>query len=386
MEYFENKNPLIWVEIDKGAIEHNISAIKSLLNDNVSFCAVVKSNAYGHGILEVSRIALGAGAGWLGVNSLSEAKFLRKNGFNVPIIILGYVQLNEYEEIIENDLRCVIYNLENLREFDRAASKLNRTAYVHLKLETGTNRQGIAYEDLPDFAKLLKASKNLKLEGLSTHFANIDDTSDQTYADFQKENFNRSASFLEEDGFKIDIKHTACSAAAILFPETYHNMVRVGISMYGMWPSRETYLSSVREDVPKIEFKPALTWKTKIAQIKTIGKGEYVGYGCSWRSSQDNTKIAVCPVGYFDGYDRLISNNGYVIIGDKRAPICGRVCMNIIMVDVTHIEGAALEDEVILLGSTKSETISAELMASWIGTINYEVTTRINPLLPRITN
>jgi len=183
--------------------------------------------------------------------------------------------------------------------------------------------------------------------------------------------------------FDPKIKHCANSAATMLFPKTYFDMVRVGISAYGMWPSNETRVAVAREVDREIVLEPVLTWKTLIAQIKDVPVGEYVGYGCSSRVSRDS-KIAVLPTGYYDGYDRKLSNQAYVLINGKRAPLRGRVCMNMIMVDVTDIPESALEDEVVLLGSQGDETISAEQLGGWIGTINYEVTTRINERITRI--
>ncbi len=196
-------------------------------------------------------------------------------------------------------------------------------------------------------------------------------------------NFKKFVSLFKENGIDIPIKHTACTAACILFQDTYFNMIRPGIGLYGLWPSKETYLSCLLEGRDMLELKPALTFKTRVAQIKEFPANSYIGYGCSYKTTH-RTKIAVLPVGYYDGYDRKLSNQGFVLIRNRRAPIVGRICMNIMMVNITHIEDAMLEDEVILLGNSADEYVSAENIASICGTINYEIVTRINQALPRI--
>jgi alanine racemase len=249
-------------------------------------------------------------------------------------------------------------------------------------VETGNNRQGVFVKDLIEFVEFVKSFGNIEIEGLTTHFANVEDTTDHSYAELQLAKFNEGIKKLESIGVDVPIKHCANSAAAILFPKTHFQLVRVGIASYGMWPSNETYLSYLKEVGDGFKLMPALTWKTKIAQIKTIPAGEYIGYGCTYKTGHE-TKLAILPVGYYDGYDRGISG-GHVLIRGKRAPVRGRVCMNIIMVEVTDIPEAKLEDEVILIGRSGDEEISAEQFGKWAGTINYEVTTRINERVPRI--
>jgi alanine racemase len=221
------------------------------------------------------------------------------------------------------------------------------------------------------------------LEGLSTHYANIEDVTEHHFAEYQLRNFREVCSLLESNGVSVPVRHTACTAAAILFPNTLFNMARVGIGLYGLWPSKETKISALQAHVPLNELKPVLAWKTRIAQIKLVKSGETIGYGCTDVATQD-TRLAVLPIGYYDGYDRKLSSIGYVLIRGRRAPLRGRVCMNMIMVDVTNISKAELEDEVVLLGRQGGDSVSAEVLAGKIGTINYEVIARINPLLPRI--
>jgi len=219
------------------------------------------------------------------------------------------------------------------------------------------------------------------LEGVATHFANIEDTTNHAFAKRQLEVFQAALEALRAAGYEVPVPHAACSAAAILFPESHFSLVRVGIASYGIWPSKETRVSAGHLGLD-FELRPVLSWKTKVAQIKTVPAGAYVGYGCSWRAPADS-RLAVLPMGYADGYDRKLSNVGHVLIGGRRAPIRGRVCMNVTIADVTHLLDVSLEDEVVLLGTQGEEHITAETMAEWVGTIPYEVLARISPALPR---
>jgi len=373
---------LTWVEISKNALVHNVQQFRRIIGKDVLLCACVKANAYGHGLIESSGVILEAGADWLSVNSVYEAKLLRQAGVDVPVCILGYVPLEDIGEALELDCRLVVYNRETIERIGNEAKKRKCPARIHVKIETGTNRQGIRNEDIPDFLNIVKQYPDIETEGISTHFANIEDTTDHTFAFMQMERFKRAFELFSDSGIVPSVRHCANSAATILFPDTHFNMVRVGISCYGMWPSNETLVSFKKEKEGTFVLKPVLTWKTRVAQIKSIPRGEFVGYGCTYRTNRE-TSLAVLPVGYYDGYDRGLSS-GHVLIRGKRAPILGRVCMNIIMVDVTDIPDVCLEDEVILIGRSGEEKITAEIFAGWVGTINYEVTTRINDRIPRI--
>ena len=382
-----NKNSLTWVEISADALRENIRQFRKLLDDKI-LCVCVKANAYGHGLVEASKIFLEAGADWLSVNSLYEARKLRESGVNSPIYILGYVPFCDLEEAVDLNAQIVVYNKETVLKL----SELGKPVKIHLKVETGNNRQGILTDEIADFAKFVREFPNIEIEGVSSHFANIEDTTDHSFAEKQLARFGEAVGRLESEGVKIPIRHIANSAATILFPKTHYEMVRIGISAYGMWPSHETYVSHLSGEGSggKFNLTPAFTWKTKIAQIKKVPAGEFVGYGCTYKTGHD-TKLAILPIGYYDGYDRGVSN-GYVLICGKRAPIRGRICMNFIMADVTDIPEAKLEDEVVLIGKSgagvagdnSGETITAEQFASWASTINYEITTRVNERIPRI--
>jgi len=425
-----------WVEISRQNILHNISEIKKLLKPGVSLMAVIKSNAYGHGISEVAKILTSAsspcfreaeiggvsarggsawggrggkstGIDWFGVDSIDEALILKKillrQGFGGqrPILILGYIPLLRLKEAVKNGFRFVVYNYETIKVLSKIH---NLKSIIHLKAETGTSRQGIGENEILDFVKFIKKFPNIKIEGFYTHFANIEDTTDHSYAEKQLNKFNKMIKLLEKTGISIPVKHSACSAATILFPETHFNLVRLGISMYGMWSSKETFISahphlsspSPREGEvggggilkststsTNIILKPALTWKTVVAQIKNIKNGTPVSYGLTEKVNRDS-KIAVLPVGYWDGFDRGLSSIGNVLIKGKGCKVLGRVCMNMCVVDVTDVPGVKVEDEVVLIGSQGKEKITAEEFAAKLGTINYEVVTKINPLIKRV--
>jgi len=393
------KDFLTWAEVSKEALAQNIKQLKSRLKPDVLLCACVKANAYGHGIIETSKIFLEAGADWLSINALYEAEVLRAAGITAPIYIMGYTLFSDLEKAFDLDVRLVVYNKETVERLGEIAKKArgcglgahsaptSRGVKLHIKLETGNNRQGVHCEDIVEFANFIKSFEGLEIEGLSTHFANIEDTTDHSFAFGQVEKFKKAIEDLEKAGIKIPIKHCANSAAAILYPETHFDMVRVGISTYGMWPSSETKVSYKNLQKNGFELKPALTWKSVVAQIKTVPKGDFVGYGCTCRATRD-IKMAIVPVGYYDGFDRSLSNNTYVLIRGQRAKILGRVCMNICMFDITDIPEVEIEDEVVLMGVQSfdgvSDAISAEQFAAQAGTINYEVTTRISERIPRI--
>ncbi|MCR4410227.1 MAG: alanine racemase [Candidatus Saccharicenans sp.] len=375
------KFPVQWVEINRQAFFHNVQEFKNRLGQ-AGLLAVVKANAYGHGLLEIAGLAAECGIDWFGVHSLEEGLCLRQKGFKQKILILGYLPLSGAEEAVRAELRSTVYNLETLKALAAAARKENKPALVHLKIETGTNRQGIALNKLGGFLSLIKKNPELVLEGVSSHFANIEDTTDDYYPRYQLENFKQAVEFLESNGFKVPIRHMSCSAAAILFPETYFNLARVGIGLYGLWPSKETLVSCRLRGQSPLKLKPVLSWKARVAQIKTVPRGAYIGYGCTYRTTRP-TRLAIIPVGYYDGYDRGLSNSAYVLVKGKRAQVRGRVCMDFIMVDITDIPGVRLEDPVTLIGAEGREKITADQLASLAGTINYEMVTRINPLIPR---
>ncbi len=373
----------VWVEISRKNLIHNLKFLKSRLRKKTKFGAVVKSNAYGHGIREVTKILLEEGVDYFMVNTLEEAMILRELGVKGFILIMGYIPESHIKDAVENGIRLVLYNRETIPLLKEVKRETGKEPLLHLKIETGTNRQGIPIDSLVPFIEEMQ-NNNLLIEGIYTHFANIEDTTDHTYAMYQLSMFKKACDIIEKMGIKLKFRHTACSAAILLFKKTHFDLVRAGISLYGLWPSKQTYLSYIMlHGRNRKNLKPVLTWKTVVAQIKNVSENECIGYGCTYRTTYPS-KIAVLPVGYYEGYDRGLSNIGHVLIKGRRAPVRGRVCMNMIMVDITHIPDVSLGEEVVLLGKQKNMEITADEIASLLGTINYEVVTRINENLPRI--
>ncbi|MBU4421397.1 alanine racemase [Candidatus Parcubacteria bacterium] len=389
-----------WIEISKNNILHNIRSLKSLAPTS-KFMAVLKSNAYGHGLEEMNTICVQSGlVDWYGVDSFDEAIFLRKNKNKTPILVLGYVPFEQIGECIKNNISIVAYNEELLKYIEKnATSYKNKKLKIHIKVETGTSRQGIANDELVKFVKKASKNPNIFIEGMYTHYANIEDTTDPAYAMEQLKKFHKNIKMLDDyfDGIAASspiaigtprndakkwsdgiVKHSACSAAIINYPETHFDMIRAGISLYGHWSSNEAMIVAKQNSVD-LTLKPALTWKARIVQIKELPAKTPVSYGLTERVKYDS-RVAIIPIGYWDGYDRGLSGIGEVLVSGERAKVLGRICMNMMIIDITNIPKVKLFDEVILLGGE----ITAEELAKKLGTINYEVIARINPLIKRI--
>jgi alanine racemase len=302
-------------------------------------------------------------------------------GVKKPTIILGHTPLDQLEYAVHHGHRQVLYRLDVAKALSDCARKLQTTARVHLKIETGTNRQGIAPGDLELFLTELQKLPSIEVEGAYTHFANIEDTLDPSFAQAQFRRFQEAVATLHRSGIRPGYLHASATAGALLYPEMDFNMVRIGIGAYGIWPSRETQIAS-RERGRQAGLAPVLTWKTRVVQVKEVAAGSYVGYGLSYRAIRP-LKLAVLPIGYYDGYDRRLSNSARALIRGQAVPVVGRVAMNMTMLDVTDV-AAELDDEVVLLGRQQDAEIRVEELAEKIGTIPYEVLARINASIPRI--
>jgi alanine racemase len=368
-----------WVEIDRGALLHNVRALRQLTRP-AAFMAVVKGNAYGHGMAEVAR-ALNDEVDWFGVNSLDEANGLGDAGCDRPVLIMGATPFERLAEVVARGFRQVVYDRETAAVLAREAERTAMTAAVHLKVETGTNRLGARPHALPDLAGFVRSQAGLRLEGVYTHYANVEDTIDGSYAEHQLHRFRDAVAQIERDG-PVPVKHSAATAASILYPQTYFNLVRVGVGLYGLWPSTETREAACRAGVA-LDLHPALTWKARIVHVNDVPFGEPVGYGCTYVATRPR-RIAVLPVGYYEGLNRSLSNRGRVLVRGAIAPIVGRVAMNMCMVDVTDIPGAATGDEAVIIGRQGEREQAAEDIASLLDTINYEVVTRIGASVPRV--
>ncbi len=369
------------ISVDTVALRRNMRQFRELVPPPVRLLAVVKADAYGHGLVLASRAFREGGADLLGVHALAEALALRRAALDAPLLILGPLSRDEAAAAAQLDAEFTVASLEAACAAAEAARD-GSPGRVHLKVETGVYRQGVGPRELDAVLEILESAPGLQLVGLSSHFADIEDTTDHSFAQAQQRRFTEYVEAVSARGHRDLRLHMSCSAAAILWPDTHHGMARVGISAYGIWPSRETLVSARAMGRNALTLQPALTWQVRISQIKTVPAGETVGYGRTWKAPVD-TRLAVLPVGYADGYPRVLSNRAHVLIGGQRAPIRGRICMNLCMADVTHVPEAAAGDEAVLLGRQGDETLRAEDLAEWAGTIAYEVLTWPGPTWSR---
>jgi alanine racemase len=363
----ENQNHLTWAEVDLDAIAYNARGLKERAGPETELMAVVKANAYGHGAVPVAKTALENGASRLAVNRALEGVELRQAGLTAPILILGYSLPSEAETIVRWDLTPTVTTVEGALALSAMSVRQGKVTPIHVKVDTGMGRFGLLPDEVVAFVRRVAELPGLKLEGLFTHFA-VADLADKTYTRRQFGLYMQVVRQLEEAGFTIPLKHMANSAANLDRPEMHLDMVRCGIALYGLRPSAEVE--------PAIPLKPAMALKSRVARVRTLPPGSSISYGCTYTTTRP-TPVALVPVGYGDGYHRILSNKGSVLIGGKRAPIVGRVCMDQFVVDVTGIEGVRQDDEVVVFGCQGGEEISAEEVAALAGTINYEVVTSI---------
>jgi alanine racemase len=363
-----------WIEISESALRHNARAFLEIAGRS-KLMAVVKANAYGHGLVESARVFARTGVQWLAVDNLDEALALRDTDIRKPILVLGYVPMSHLRKAVQNNISLVVSNPETVRALGQGRGIIK----IHLPIETGFTRDGIIPESLSSMLKLIGKYRNIQIEGAFMHFANIEDTKSRAYADHQLAEFRKAIEVFKEHKIYPKYLHTASSAASILYSDTHFNLLRVGVSMYGLWPSEETRIRT-----PRLKLKPAMTWKTMVAQVKDVKKGTPISYGLTERMPR-NGKVAVLPIGYSDGFDRSgFSRKARVLIGGRYCRVLGRVCMNMTMVDVTGIENVHPEDEVVLIGQQGKGCMTAEELADFAGTINYEIVARLNPKIPRI--
>lgn len=375
--------PLQVIELSRSALAKNIHSLKRLAGNRM-MAVSVKANAYGHGLPEIVRLMTAhAEVDYVAVHSLDEARACRDAGWKRRVMVLGPIATDQITGVIDYDLEPAVFDQATLTALGRVSARARKSVRSHLKLETGTNRQGILEDDIRRFAAIYKKYPTLKRPyGASMHFANIEDTTSHSFAQQQLAEFTRLVAILDKAGIKPEILHTASSAALILFEKTRFDLVRPGISFYGYWPSKETYLSYRLLGGDNEIFEPILSWRTTVTHIKKLPADSFVGYGCTYRTTAP-TRLAVLPVGYFDGYPRALSNRAYVLINGRRAPVRGRICMNLMMVDVTDISGVKVGTRATLLGADGSERVSASLLAEWGQTIHYEILSRISGSTPR---
>jgi alanine racemase len=363
-----------WVEVDLEAVAYNVRRIKEIIKPEVKILAVLKADAYGHGALTVARTAINNGASYCGVASVNEAVKLRDGGVTAPTLVMGYTPVWLAREAILRDVTLTLYDSDIARALSRAAVDLRRTACVHIKVDTGMGRLGLLPDQVVPFVQEIRDLPGLDLAGIFSHFSVADDE-DLEYTGWQLSRFQEVLTSLAQIGITFRTVHCANSAAILRLPESHFNTVRLGLAMYGLQPS--PYVS-----LP-VGFRPALTWKTTIAQVKTLPPGSYVSYGNTYRTEQEE-RIAVIPVGYADGFRRAPTRWQAVLVRGQRAPIVGRVCMDQTMINISDIPNVRVGDEVVLIGRQGEDEITAEEVANWLGTINYEVVSEILARVPRV--
>ncbi len=373
MQSFDTKGLRTWIEIDKAAMAHNYAVLRKLLTPETKFMAVVKSNAYGHCLQDFSLEIEKLGADWIGVDSIVEATALRKEGIKVPIFVLGYTLPSRLDEAAEHNITLSVSTFETLE----ALSKFNQTISIHIKVDTGMHRQGFQIDQIVEvISKLQSLPKNISVTGLFTHFAAAKNPTKQEQTLAQIAQFEMWRKAFKEAGLKI-ISHAAASAGAMVYPQAHYDMVRFGIAMYGVWPSAE-----VKGVEKGMELKPILSWRTIIGEVKDVKKGEGVGYDFT-AVLERNSRLAICPIGYWHGLPRSVSNAGYVLVNGKKAPITGRVSMDMLIIDVTDIPDVKVGSIVTIIGKDGGEEVLAYKIADPERTSEYEIITRLNPLIKR---
>lgn len=358
----------------------NIHALRSRLTPGTEFAAVVKGDAYGHGMIPVAQ-AIAPLVDQFAVARTREALLLRDAGITAPVLVMSYADPELLIAAIRSRVEHVVHDAHSLAQMDRAAQRAGQRADIHVKVDTGTTRIGMRLQELAAFVRLLKRARHCRVTGVFTHFANAEE--ETRFMQEQVRRFADALAILRPVTGPQVKRHAACSAAVLTSGSAVgFDMVRVGIGLYGLWPS-PAVAKRVQRLRPAVRLAAALSWKTHVVQVKTVPSGTSVSYGRTYRTTR-TTRLAVLPVGYYDGYDRGLSNRGTVLINGQRAPIRGRVCMNLTMVDVTRIPGVHPGSVVTLIGEDGTDAIGASDLAAWSGTINYEIVSRISPSIPRI--
>lgn len=366
----------VWAEINLDDLAHNIKEVIRITKDNTIVTAVVKADAYGHGAIMAAKTFLENGADRLAVATLSEAIELRKAKIQAPILVLGYTPNFQLKNVIKNNIVQTIYTYEQGLEISKIAKESDAIATVHIKLDTGMGRIGFKSEKetISEIIEIYKLP-NIKIEGMYTHFA-IADEKDKTGTRKQMERYNFIIEQLKEKGIEIPIKHVSNSAATIDLKECNMNMVRAGIMLYGLYPSKDVNTESVN-------LKPAMTLKACISNVKTVEAGTGISYGHIYITDK-TTKVGTLPLGYADGYTRMLTEKAEAGIKGKRVPVIGRICMDQCMIDITNVDNVNIGDEVILFGNGDNNSPHIDEIAEKLGTINYEVVCMISRRVPRV--
>ncbi len=363
-----------WAEVNLDHIAHNVRQFRQQIGPMTQIMAVVKADGYGHGAAKVAETALQSGASSLAVAFVEEAIDLRLSGLDAPILLLGYTDPAQFPILAHYKLTPTIFGLDAANEFSALAVEHDIVLPHHLKVDTGMGRIGLLPDEAVEVAARIIRLPGLLIEGIFTHLAAAEE-SDETYTKEQLLLFNRIIEACGEKGINFPLVHAANSAAAINHPFARYNLIRLGLAMYGCYPAQDLQGKG-------LELLPALTFKSKVILVKKVPVGSAISYGCTFRTEKE-TLIATIPVGYADGYSRLLSNKGFVLIRGRRAPVVGTVCMDQLMIDVSEIPGVRLNDEVVLYGKQGEERVKIEEAADQIGTINYELLCALDKRVPR---
>ncbi len=363
-----------WIEIDLDAVRHNFRSIRKKVGNSIKILAIVKADAYGHGAVEVSKTLLKNGVDMLGIADPEEGIELRENNINVPTLLLNPILPEQTEEVLRHSLGITVYNLNDAKKISEIAKKSHCSTKVHIEVDTGMGGTGVHPDKTLSLIKSLLLIENLTIEGIFTHFHSCDEK-DKSFAHEQTKIFKKTLKLLKEEKIHIPLIHAANSAAILDMPDSYFNMVRPGLILYGMLPS--SYVSK------SIDLKPVMSLKTRIINLKHLDSGSTVSYGRTFKTSRPAT-VATIPVGYKDGFSRYFSNLGKVLVNGKLTPIIGRVCMDRCFIDVTNVPNVNIGSEVVLYGKQKNGTISIESSAELIDTIPYEIACNIGRKVPKI--
>ncbi|MDY6914757.1 MAG: alanine racemase [Candidatus Cloacimonadota bacterium] len=377
-----------YIILNKKALKQNIRYLKKRIGEDVKFTSVIKGNAYGHSIEKFLPMAESCGVDYFAVFDSYEAeRALKVKSSNSELMIMGAIDNEDLPWAIENHISFYVFDFNRLEKAIAAAKYMNKTACIHIEVETGLNRTGFDWEMLPQVAKFVnEESQYIQVEGICTHYAGAESVANYLRIQKQMDRFNKCKDFLKSKGITPNYYHTASSAAALIYPETRMDMVRFGIAHYGFWPSEETKMHNLLSDSKKFTRDPlhsVLQWKTKIMSLKWVKQGEFISYGNSFLASKKRL-IAGIPIGYYHGYRRSLSNVGHVLIRGRKSRVVGYVNMNMFLADVTNIQNVKLNDEVVLIGKQGKQRISVASFSELSNFLNYELLSRLPIQIPRI--
>ena len=373
------------IELNNTAYQKNLSFLRTTFGKKVQISCVVKGNAYGHGVTEIVSMAYNNGITHFSVFDVEEAKIVKAElGDNATILVMGLVQDEDMEWVINNHVEFFVFDKGRLTKAAKTAKKTLKKAIIHIEVETGMNRTGFEKNELNTVIAFLKKEKeHVFLKGLCTHYAGAESIANYYRVDKQIKRFEDIYQYLCKNELKPEIRHSACSAASIMFPATRMDMVRVGIIQYGLWPSPEVFVNFLSTKKSKIDpLQRVIAWKSKIMSVKKVKIGEFIGYGTSFLAER-KMKVAAIPIGYSHGYSRSLSNQGRVLINGQQCIVVGSVNMNMMTVDVTNLDSVKKDDEVVLIGSQNDISISIASFSDYSNQLNYELLTRISKTIPR---